>query len=188
MKNYPKKIQSTLKSVLLILILGVFFSCENDPAEVAKYDTDKQYPSQSAKDIEILYSTKGRVSFQLNAPIMDQYGGKEPYREMPEGVHIQIFDSAMNVTSELTANYAIDLQHDNRMEAKEDVVVVNEKGEMLNTEHLVWDKKTDKITSDVFVKITTKDQVLMGDGLIANPDFTDYKILKPRGVINIEND
>ena len=74
------------------------------------------------------------------------------------------------------------------MEAKEDVVVTNIKGEKLNTEQLVWDQKSGKITSDVFVKITTEDQVLMGEGLIANEDFTNYRILKPRGTISIADD
>ena len=72
------------------------------------------------------------------------------------------------------------------MEAKDGVVVINEKGEKLNTEHLVWDKKTEKITSDVFVKITTDSEVLMGEGLISNQDFTEYRILKPRGIINLD--
>ena len=147
-----------------------------------------KFPNSSVKDVEILYSTEGNVSFQLNAPVLDQYGGKEPFDEMPEGVHIQIFDTLLRVTTELTSNYAINLIHEGKMEAKEDVVVVNEKGETLNTEHLFWDKKTKKITSDVFVKITTATQVLMGEGLIANEDFSNYRILKPRGIINIEND
>jgi len=174
--------------LIAILVVGVFFACENDVKEIAKYDLTEEYPAQAAKDVEILYSVKGGVVFQLNAPVLHQYNGEKPYNEMPEGVHVQIFDSALNVTSDLTSNYAIQLTYAKRMEAKEDVVVINEKGEKLNTEHLIWDQKTQKITSDVFVKITTEGQVLMGEGLIANQDFTDYRILKPRGIINIEND
>lgn len=181
LKNIPIKLG-------YFLIVGMFFACENDVKEIEKYDTSVRYPDQEAKDVEILYSTEASVVFKLNAPVLHQYGGEEPYNEMPKGVHVQIFDSAMTVTTDLTSNYAIDLTYQERMEAKDDVVVVNEKGEKLNTEHLVWDKKTAKITSDVFVKITTEGQVLMGEGLIANQDFTDYRILKPRGIINIEND
>ena len=173
---------------MFLLVVGVFFACENDLQEIAKYDVEEEFPDQAAKDVEILYSTKGDVVFQLNAPVLNQYSGDKPYNEMPEGVHVQIFDSALNVTSDLTSNYAIQLIYADRMEAKEDVVVINEKGEKLNTEHLIWNQKTQEITSDVFVKITTEDQVLTGDGLVANQDFTDYRILKPRGIINIEND
>lgn len=187
-KSLQKTNKSTLRAIVYGLLLSVLFSCSNDPAEIAKLDLEEKLPVQSGKDVEIIYSSKGVVKFQLNAPVMNQYTGEQAYREMPEGVHIKVLDSAMNVTSELTANYAIDKEYEKKMEAMQDVVVINEKGERLNTEHLVWDQETQKITSDVFVKITTKEQVLMGEGLIANPEFTDYKILKPKGVINIDND
>lgn len=152
------------------------------------YDTSANIPIQTAKDVEILYSTKGNVVFQLNAPVLHRFQNEISYNEMPQGVEVKIFDSTMTVTTKLTANYAIDSTDVEKMEAKSDVVVVNEKGETLNTEHLVWDKKTEKITSDVHVKITTADQILMGDGLISNQDFSEYRILRPSGTLNIDND
>jgi len=48
------------------------------------------------------------------------------------------------VESELRSNYAISYENSDIMEAKENVVVVNKKGETLNTEHLIWEKKTEK--------------------------------------------
>lgn len=176
-----------LRNLFLFSIVCVLLSCENDIEEVSKLDYEHS-PDQTARDVEVLYSTKGNVAFQLNAPLFKQFGGEEPFNEMPEGVHVQFFDSVLQVTTELTSNYAIHLEKENRMEAKEDVVVTNIKGEQLNTEHLVWDQESGKITSDVFVKITTEDQVLMGEGLIANENFTKYRILKPRGTINITDD
>lgn len=169
-------------------ILFALSSCENDARKIVQYDLPEKLPMQSIKDAEFLYSNEGNVVMKLKAPLVDQYQGDKVYSEMPKGVHLQIYDSALRVTSELTSNYAIDLEYENRMEAREDVVVINEKGEQLNTEHLVWDKKSAKFTSDVFVKITTKNQVLMGEGLIANQDFSDYQILKPRGTINIDDE
>ena len=71
------------------------------------------------------------------------------------------------------------------MEARKNVVVVNQKGDRLNTEHLIWDEKKQKLISDEFVKITTKDQIIYGDGFEANEDFTKYKIFKTRGTIPI---
>ncbi len=179
--------KATLISIMLIGI-AFFNSCSGNDEKAELLVDENIYPDQILKDVEILYSTKGEVQFKLIAPILKQYSGKEAYNEMPEGVDIEIFDSALQVTTKLTSNYAIDLSYADKMEAKYDVVVVNDKGEQLNTEHLVWNKKTSEITSDVFVKITTETQVLMGDGLIANQDFTNYRILKPRGIINIEND
>ena len=173
-----------------MLLVGVLFSCENDVKEIEQYEIERISPDQSIKEVEILYSTDGKVMFQLNAPLLNQYGGEKPYNEMPEGVHVQFFDSTLKVTTDLTANYAIHhtQKEEERMIAEGNVIVVNEKGEKLNTEELVWERKTQQITSEKFVKITTDNQVLMGDGLIANQDFTNYRILKPRGELTIEND
>ena len=43
-----------------------------------------------------------------------------------------------------------------------------------------------KIYSDEFVKITTEDEIIMGEGMEANQDFTKWKIHKIKGVINVE--
>ncbi|HRG51298.1 MAG TPA: LPS export ABC transporter periplasmic protein LptC, partial [Bacteroidia bacterium] len=75
----------------------------------------------------------------------------------------------------------------NKMEAKRNVVVINVKGEKLNTEHLIWDAVTKKIYTKEFVKITTKDEVLLGEGLTADQDFSKYTILHPTGTIAIND-
>lgn len=174
-------------NILLGLASGMFFfSCENDVVEVAKFDSMAQVPSQQGKNVEILYSKDGQIEFKLNAPILNRYSLDSAYNEMPEGVAIEIYDSVGNINTSLTANYAIDKDFEQIMIAKGDVVVVNAEGEKLNTEELVWNQKTNKITSDVFVKITTGDQIIMGDGLESNQDFSRYKIMKIRGIINID--
>ena len=105
---------------------------------------------------------------------------------LPEGVEMEIYDTLGNISTSLTSNYAIDRAYNQLMEARDDVVVINAKGEKLNTEKLIWNQKTNLITSDVFVKITTEEQIIMGEGLESNQDFSRYRILKPRGIINIE--
>lgn len=167
--------------------MGFFTACENNLEEVKEVNDEEKFPDQELREVDVLYSSQGRVKFHMIAPLVEQYGGEEAYNEMPEGVELEIYDSLMTVTTKLTSNYAIDLTHLKKMEAKGDVIVVNDKGETLNTEHLIWDMQKEEIRSDVFVKITTAQQVLMGEGLISNQDFTDYKILKPRGIINIED-
>jgi hypothetical protein len=67
------------------------------------------------------------------------------------------------------------------------VEVVNANGEKLNTEHLIWDEGKKKITSDAFVKITTAKEIIMGKGLEANQDFTQYEIKEVTGTIRIDD-
>jgi LPS export ABC transporter protein LptC len=86
----------------------------------------------------------------------------------------------------LSAKYAIHYDAEHRWEAQNDVVVVNEKGEQLNTEKLIWDEQKEKLYSDQFVKITTPDEIIMGKGFEANQDFSRYKIFNVTGRITVK--
>lgn len=61
---------------------------------------------------------------------------------------------------------------------KNNVEAISVKGDKLNTEELTWNQKTQKISSDKFVKITTRDEIIFGDGFESNQDLTNYKIKK----------
>ena len=64
--------------------------------------------------------------------------------------------------------------------------VRNKKGETLNTEHLIWDKKKSLIRTEGFVKIHTKDEIIYGDGFESNDDFTEYTITNIHGMVNVK--
>lgn len=117
-----------------------------------------------------------------------RFDTEKPYTELPSGVHVEFYDEAMKVNSTLDAKYALRKDQESIMEAKNDVVVVNAKGEKLNTEHLTWNERTAKIYSDKFVKITTPDKIIFGNGFEANQDFTSYKIFNIKGTITINKD
>jgi LPS export ABC transporter protein LptC len=187
MKYTIKKIHF-LKTLFLAALLCLLFSCENDIKTINTIGNKDDQPVETATDVETIYSDSGRVSVIVKAPQLDRYEGENPYTEMPKGVSVFFYDSAMNVRSKLTAKYAISYEKEKIMEAKNDVVVVNEKQEQLNTEHLVWDQKKATIYSDKFVKINTGKEILWGDGLDADERFDRWKIKKPKGSITINED
>ena len=65
--------------------------------------------------------------------------------------------------------------------------MINELGEKLNTEHLIWLQEEERIYSEVFVKITTEDEIIMGDGFESNESFTNFKITHITGTILVED-
>jgi LPS export ABC transporter protein LptC len=146
-------------------------------------------PSESATNIEILYSDSGKVKTKISAPIMNKYYDIDtPYLEMPNGIKVIFFNDSLRENSRLTANYAIRYDKKNMMEARSNVIVVNEKGEQLNTERLIWDENTEKISTPDFVKITTKDEIIMGKGLESNQTFTKYHILNVTGTFPLNKE
>jgi LPS export ABC transporter protein LptC len=168
--------------------MAAFYGCENDLDKVKLYSKGKLAPQESAKSIKILYSDSARLQVELTAPVLNRYQTDNPYIEMPKGLRAIFYDDKLEVKSRLDADYGIRYEKDQRMEARKNVSVVNQKGERLNTEHLVWDEKREKLTSDEFVKITTKDEIIFGNGFEANQDFTKYKIFNIKGTISLNNE
>jgi LPS export ABC transporter protein LptC len=158
-------------------------SCENDIATVNLVGTLSDKPLESGKDVELIYSDSARIKVKLFAPQLDRYVGEKARIELPKGVKVEFFDNQMHVKTKLTANYGVRYEGEKRIEVRNDVVVINEKKEQLNTEHLVWDEATKKIYTNDFVRITTAEEVIFGDGLEANEDFSNYTIKNIKGTI-----
>ncbi|MEY4594078.1 MAG: hypothetical protein RIQ47_488 [Bacteroidota bacterium] len=171
--------------MLLSVIFIAINACENDLDKVKLYEKGTAGPVESAKNIKILYSDSGAVKVEITAPVLDRYDSERPYTEMPKGVKAIFYNDRMEVTSRLSANYAIRYDRDLKLEARKNVVVVNERGEQLTTEHLIWDERRQMLNSDEFVKITTKDEIIYGNGFEANQDFSQYRIFNIKGIISV---
>ncbi len=183
-----------LKAFSFLIIIASFVSCENDVAVVNAVTSagEKAKPVEISIDVEFLYSDSAKVRSRMKSPLVEHYLGKKPYYEMSKGMDVVFYNSLGKEETKLTANYGIGYDNGsnenkmNIMEAKGNVVVINEKGDKLNTEHLIWNSVTKRIYTNEFVKITTKDEVIWGDGLDANEDFTDYTIKKVKGNVFVK--
>lgn len=176
-----------IASALFLLSASAFFACKNDMEKVKQITSKKTFPDISNKDIEVLYSDSGIVKAKLTSVQMDNYFGENPRDEFPKGMKLVFFDENHVVNSSLTADYAINFSKEKKFEARSNVVVINEKGEEMNTEHLIWEAEKERIYSDAFVKIKTADEIIYGDGFESNQNFTKYKIFKIKGTINLKD-
>jgi LPS export ABC transporter protein LptC len=186
--HYVCKMRTSILPLLLLVLLAGLTGCENDLEKVKLYSKGKVIPQESAKSIKIIYSDSAHVKVEMTAPVLNRFQTENPYIEMPKGLHTVFYNTKMEVNSRLDAKYGIRYERDQRMEARKNVVVVNEKGDTLETEHLIWDERKEKLISDEFVKITTKDEIIFGNGFEANQDFTKYKIFNIKGTISLNNE
>lgn len=168
-----------------ILLLIINFSC-NAEIEKAKNLTDnKNYPIEKSKNVDIIYSETAKIQVRIKAKEMKRFIKPENYIEFPEGIKLEFYNDSGNLEATLNANYAKYIQDKNIMKAENNVVLSNLKGEKLESEELIWDQNKHKIFSNSFVKITTQEEIIMGNGFESNEDFSKYKIKKIKGVINI---
>jgi len=148
------------------------------------------YPSLSRVNTEILYSDSSHIKVRVWAAKLEKYSLiKEPYLNFPEGILVYFYDTAMNITSEISAHEAIYYEKKNLWVARNDVVVKNNKGEQLNTEELFWEQTTHKIYSEKFTRIQSIDGVNIGDnGFEANQNFTWWRIKNYRGTVDMKDE
>jgi LPS export ABC transporter protein LptC len=170
-----------------IVALLLFYSCANDLGEVKRLTEEIVLPVSSTKNVEMTYSDSARLRAKIKAPLRETYVGEKSEVVFNKGINIEFFDSAGKLESKMRANYAISYTKEDRLEARNNVVVENTSGDKLETEHLIWEQKEDRIHSDVFTKITSPDRVIFGDGFESNQDFSRYRILKVRGVIDLKD-
>jgi lipopolysaccharide export system protein LptC len=64
-------------------------------------------------------------------------------------------------------------------------VLRNQQGEQLETEVLSWDEQSGTLYTDAPVKITRQDEVLFGNGLTGNSDFSKYEMLNITGRVKL---
>lgn len=178
-----------LLSVAVILTTATLFSCSNSLEEVARLNQPDTIPVMYARDVKISESELGRLKYTLTAPLLNQYneqGGT--VLKFPEGFKVVFYDSLnpSEIRTEITADYGINNEGRRIMEASRNVVINNYlKDEKLNTEYLVWDQNSKKVSSDKMVTITTKDKILYGEGMVSDENFYNWTIKKPRGEMYI---
>ena len=186
--------------VLSTVVLGTFVfisvfalsGCEgNSLAEIDSLNLEsEELPISTSNNVVLQYSDSGKVKIILKAPVLEKYKnqGEAPYDLLPEGLVIEFIDSLGNVEAKVMSKYAIHYPKKELLILSNDVQIFNIEGDKLNSEYMTWDAKSKKIKSDDFVKITTADEIIYGDGFEANQDFTNYKINHIKGIIAIEDE
>lgn len=161
-------------------------SCKTDLETVKALTDQANTPGVTAKNSEILYTEEGKLKVKVLAPVTFSYQfAEEPYTDFPEGITVFNYSDSLTIESELTANYAIYYEKKKLWNARYNVVALNRKGEILNTESLFWDEQKKIIYSQEMVKITTEDGVTFGEGFESDEMFNEWVILKPTGTYYI---
>jgi len=141
-----------------------------------------------AEDFQMIYSDSSIVRFKLITPKMIRYDQEEeePLTEFPEGVEIEKFDKDMQVVSRITSNYAQYFDKQKKWIAKNNVIAVNQDGDSLKTEELIWEESKEKIYSDQFVKVIRKDQIINGIGFESDQNMSNWEIKEVKGTLYMD--
>ena len=162
-------------------------SCDLSSDRERKIYTQDDTAVEVGRDVEILYSDSAVVRVRVTGAVLHNFTEREdPRQEFPEGVRIEFLEPDLSVKSTITAKTAVRQQEKGRITARDSVVLLTNKQEKLETEELIWDERTAKVSTEKFVKVTKPDEVIYGYGLEAEQDFSYWKILVPKGRIKVK--
>ncbi len=162
----------------------LLLSCEPDMESIKALVDRENTPGIIAKKNEIIYTENGIPRLKLIAPVTKSFQfAPEPYTEFPEGIQLFTFSDGKSVESFLTAKYAVYYDKKKIWEARHNVVAMNKKGEILNTERLFWDEQKKIVYSNDFVKFTSVDGVIFGEGFEADELLENVEIKNSSGTI-----
>ena len=173
--------------VICILLSLQLISCNNNMNEARLIVSRANVNIEKGKEVEINYSDKGVTRIKAIAPTATRFNNNRPYLEFSDGIKIQFYNELHNIESTLTAKYATAYENSHSMTARDSVVVINNKGEIMNTDELIWDEDRKIIYSNSFVKIRTADEIIYGNGMTANENFTGYVIKNITGTIKVKS-
>ena len=190
LKTQDKNISYGITVALGAIVILVLQSCSPSVENTATLGMERDSVAvMKSYDVTTLVSDSGVTRFRVTTPEWLVYDKKtNPTWEFPQGLHLEQFDENLEVHSEVDAKKAIYYTELEQWILSDSVYAVNVEGERFETEILYVHQKEDRIFTDKFVRITQEDKIITGLGMESNQRLTKYTVLKPQGIIPLDEE
>ncbi len=175
---------------LQAIVMLVLQSCSSSVESSASLGVERDSAAvMKTYNVTTLVSDSGITRFRVKTPEWLVFDKKaKPTWEFPQGIHLEQFDENLDIHSEVDAKKAIYYTELEQWILSDSVFAVNVEGEKFESEILYVHQKEDRIFTDKFVKITQEDKIITGIGMESNQRLTKYKVLKPQGIIPLDEE
>jgi LPS export ABC transporter protein LptC len=182
---------------LIIVILGLSLTagigCERRNEERAHLPEDTG-PQQVSLDAAFTLSEGGAPRAEILAARMEHYEHEDSTYAVMRGptdstgrVTAYLFNQG-DSSATLRADRLVYLQDRDRFEAYGNVVVTTPERKRLESEHLAWYERDSTIRTPGFVQITTPEEDVRGEGLVADENLETYQIGRFTARVNVEDE
>lgn len=173
--------------LLLLWLSGCGELTEYDARQVETALQDSLLSSTESWDLEMELMENQTRQMRLTGSYAVTRQETEISRTTIEGpVHIQLFDSTGQVTSDVRSGRATYHPQVREFELFDSVRVVTENGRQLRSNYLHWRQDLDEISSDQAVTIITEQDSIRGTGFRGKSDLSNYVITNPSGRLVID--
>ncbi|QZT36468.1 LPS export ABC transporter periplasmic protein LptC [Halosquirtibacter xylanolyticus] len=178
---------------LLTVVSTLFlFSCKNTGSDQNILPEYKHVPISTAENFEMTFTDSARVTMHFTAPVLvvdtkEVDDEIEQFKVCPKGFIVERFNNDGVQVGHISADYGKQEEALHRFEARGNVIVSNDKGDTLKTEHLIYLQQEKKIYSDVFVKIIQKDRIITGDRFESDENFENRVLYNSKIQMDIDD-
>lgn len=147
------------------------------------------FPDKVIFNAHILHKDSGSIQMDLRSPLIEMYQLVDsPYTLFPKGVDLDFYEKNKTKPGYLQANWAKLNDATNLYEGKGNVILVNDAGDSLKTEHLFWNRTDKRIytTKEVFLISKNGDSLHARNGLEATDNLERYTLFNNQGFIWVD--
>jgi LPS export ABC transporter protein LptC len=179
-------LKQVFQSMVTVLTVTLFFSCESNFKEVQKIGISQNEPIGIAENINLRYTDSGKVEAHLISEKMYDYSNLDfPYSEFTEGITLYLYDSK-NQKNTIVSDYAIVYDKTNLIDLIGNVVLTTHDGKRLDAQQLYFDQGKEWLFTNKPVKFADNEQIINGNGFDSNMDFTKSRVLEITGIVYID--
>ena len=166
-----------LKHLIFVTIIGCYSCSSHDNSQSSINDEVIDPEVEIVDSIVISRVDSLGLVYRIDAPKMKRTLAKrQAIEEYPQGLKVTFFDNKEITQSSISAGYAsVDINL--VVTLKDNVKIISEKGDQLETSFLIWDQYNHKLETDKLIKlIESKGDTTYGFGLEASEDFSRFQI------------
>jgi LPS export ABC transporter protein LptC len=176
-----------MATIFTIVVMSLLFSCSRDPKETIEviFDPEQTYTMKTT-DVSTLVSDSGITRYRANAKEWLIFGkANDPYWYFPKGIYLEQFDTLFQIKASIKADTAYYYEKQELWKGIGNVEMRSLDDEYFTTSLIFWDKKSQKIYSDKYIRIEQQDKVITGIGFESNQSMTEYRIFNTTGIFPV---
>jgi len=187
LKSFSKKILYLLPAAFAA---GMLLSCtSNSIEEVLEFNKDGIEPLRTTLGVTYMFTDSGKVKNELQSGKVEQFQvADSSYSLLSKGFSLKFYTKDQEIDGILTAKNGFINGDNSLMIARDSVVFVNNIGETLRTEELIWVQDSAQVYTDKFVTIEQADGVIYGKGMVSDQNFTNYRIKEVTGELYLKEE
>ena len=186
--NISRTICRTTTAVMAVVVLIFLSSCKKGTRSVIPtFEHPDSIAIMSTYGVSTIISDSGHIRYRINAEEWLVYSKrKPPYWAFEKGLHLEQFDTLMNVEATIKCDTAFYYNEMKLWKLIGNVNMKNPNNQRFFTDLLYWDQNEELIYSDAYIRVEQEDQITEGVGFSSNQDLSVWQIRNTKGIYTVE--